>query len=213
MAALAAVAATTGRWPAGGCEPVARALGPQVGPDLVRADGRHAARLGEGRRDARLPPSARPAATARDEQDRGEDRDTAEEGDRQLVGPQVEPRAGGRGEQRRERDDEDHRLAVAVPQAHEVLLSGRSARSARVRDELDHRLRGVVDGVSVHTLQGFAAESSQAAQGAALIADGLSGGAARTLVDRMDIRGASGTVLDHLFLVSRRDARARLGLA
>jgi predicted butyrate kinase (DUF1464 family) len=104
-------------------------------------------------------------------------------------------------------------LAVAVPQAHEVLLSGRSARSARVRDELDHRLRGVVDGVSVHTLQGFAAESSQAAQGAALIADGLSGGAARTLVDRMDIRGASGTVLDHLFLVSRRDARARLGLA
>ena len=104
-------------------------------------------------------------------------------------------------------------LAVAVPQAHEVLLSGRSARSARVRDELDHRLRGVVDGVSVHALQGFAAVSSQAAQGAALIADGLSGGTARTLVDRMDIRGASGTVLDHLFLVTRQDARARLGLA
>jgi predicted butyrate kinase (DUF1464 family) len=103
-------------------------------------------------------------------------------------------------------------LAVAVPQAHEVLLSGRSARSARVRDELDHRLRGVVDGVSVHALQGFAAVSSQAAQGAALIADGLSGGTARTLVDRMDIRGASGTVLDHLFLVTRQDARARLGL-
>jgi predicted butyrate kinase (DUF1464 family) len=82
-----------------------------------------------------------------------------------------------------------------------------------VRDELAHRLRGVVDGVSVHALQGFAAVSSQAAQGAALIADGLSGGAAKTLVDRLDIRGASGTVLDHLFLVSRQDARARLGLS
>ncbi len=104
-------------------------------------------------------------------------------------------------------------LAVAVPQAHEVLLSGRNARSARVRAELDHRLRGVVDGVSVHGLQGFAAVSSQAAQGAALIADGLSGGAAKTLVDRMDIRGASGTVLDHLFLISPQDARAHLGLS
>jgi predicted butyrate kinase (DUF1464 family) len=103
-------------------------------------------------------------------------------------------------------------LAVAVPQAHEVVLSGRSARSARVRDELTHRLRGVVDGVSVHALQGFAGESSRAAQGAALIADGLSGGAAGTLVDRMDIRGASGTVLDHLFLVTRETARARLGI-
>jgi predicted butyrate kinase (DUF1464 family) len=103
-------------------------------------------------------------------------------------------------------------LAVAVPQAHDVVLSGRSARSARVRDELAHRLRGVVDGVSVHGLDGFARASSQAAQGAAVIADGLSGGEAKTLVDRMDIRGASGTVLDHVFLVDRDAARARLGI-
>ena len=103
-------------------------------------------------------------------------------------------------------------LAVAVPQAHDVVLSGRSARSARVRDELAHRLRGVVDGVSVHALQGFASTSSQAAQGAALIADGLSGGAAKTLVERMDLRGASGTVLDHLFVIDRQAARTRLGI-
>ena len=103
-------------------------------------------------------------------------------------------------------------LAVAVPQAHDVVLSGRSARTARVRDELAHRLRGVVDGVSVHALDGFARSSSQAAQGAAVIADGLSGGAAKAMVDRMDIRGATGTVLDHLFLVDRDAARARLGI-
>jgi predicted butyrate kinase (DUF1464 family) len=103
-------------------------------------------------------------------------------------------------------------LAVAVPQAHEVVLSGRSARSARVRDELSHRLRGVVDGVSVHVLDGIAAQSSQAAQGAALLADGLSGGASKTLVERLDLRGAAGTVLDHLFVVDRNDARRRLGL-
>jgi predicted butyrate kinase (DUF1464 family) len=104
-------------------------------------------------------------------------------------------------------------LAVAVPQAHDVVLSGRGGRSSRVRDELAHRLRGVVDGVSVHTLQGFASEASQAAQGAALIADGLSGGASRSLVEQMDLRGASGTVLDHLFVVDRDAARARIGIS
>jgi predicted butyrate kinase (DUF1464 family) len=103
-------------------------------------------------------------------------------------------------------------LAVAVPQAHDVVLSGRSARSPRVRDELAHRLRGVVDGVSVHTLEGLTSSSSQAAQGAALIADGLAGGAAKALVERMDIRGASGTVLDHLFILDRETARARIGI-
>ena len=104
-------------------------------------------------------------------------------------------------------------LAVAVPQAHEVVLSGRGGRRARVRDELAHRLLGVVDGVSVHTLQGFSSTASQAAQGAALIADGLSGGASKTLVERMDLRGASGTVFDHLFVIDRDAARARLGIS
>jgi predicted butyrate kinase (DUF1464 family) len=103
-------------------------------------------------------------------------------------------------------------LAVAVPQAHDVVLSGRGARSARVRDELAHRLLGVVDGVGVHVLEGFAGTSSQAAQGAALIADGLAGGASKPLVDRMDIRGAAGTILDHLFVIDRASARARLGI-
>lgn len=104
-------------------------------------------------------------------------------------------------------------LAVAVPQAHDVVLSGRGGRSARVRDQLAHRLRGVVDGVSVHTLNGFATTASQAAQGAALIADGLADGVSKTLVDRMDLRGAAGTVLDHLYLIDREAARARLGIS
>jgi hypothetical protein len=47
-------------------------------------------------------------------------------------------------------------LAVAVPQAPDVVLPGRGARSARVRDELAHRLLGVVDGVAVHVLDGAA---------------------------------------------------------
>jgi len=33
------------------------------------------------------------------------------------------------------------------------------------------------------------------------------------IVERMDIRGASGTVFDHLFLLTREDARARIGIS
>lgn len=104
-------------------------------------------------------------------------------------------------------------LAVAVPQAHDVILSGRWSRSPRVRDELAHRLLGVVDGVSVRPLDGFASAASAAAQGAALIADGLSGGRAGPLVDRMDLAGARGSVLDHLFVIDAHAARTTLGLS
>jgi predicted butyrate kinase (DUF1464 family) len=53
----------------------------------------------------------------------------------------------------------------------------------------------------------------QAAQGAALIADGLAGGASAALVDALGIHEASGTVLDHLYVITPAAARARLGLA
>jgi len=62
-------------------------------------------------------------------------------------------------------------------------------------------------------LDGFAAEAKEGAQGAALIADGLCGGAHRELVATLGIREARGTVLDHLYVISRDQARRRLGLA
>jgi predicted butyrate kinase (DUF1464 family) len=54
--------------------------------------------------------------------------------------------------------------------------------------------------------------SRQAAQGAALIADGLAGGRFKPLVDALGLRDASGTVLDHLYVICPDTARARLGL-
>jgi len=103
-------------------------------------------------------------------------------------------------------------LAVSAPDAREVMLSGRLARVAGVRDELARRLASVMAGVPVHVLTGFAAIAKQAAQGAALIADGLAGGAAAPLVDALRIREASGTVLDHLYVIDPAAARARLGI-
>ncbi|MGH9258067.1 MAG: DUF1464 family protein [Vicinamibacterales bacterium] len=93
----------------------------------------------------------------------------------------------------------------------EVLLSGRFARTAAVREELTHRLAGIA--TAVREVTGFAAQAKQGAQGAALLADGLAGGASAALVERLGIREARGTVLDHLYVISAAAARARLGLA
>jgi predicted butyrate kinase (DUF1464 family) len=103
-------------------------------------------------------------------------------------------------------------LLVSAPRACEVIISGRFARIDGVRDELARRL-AAVSAPPVFTLAGFASVAMEAAQGAALIADGLAGGRSAALVDALGIREASGTVLDHLFIITPTAARARLGMA
>jgi predicted butyrate kinase (DUF1464 family) len=91
----------------------------------------------------------------------------------------------------------------------EVILSGRLAGVAAVRDELTRRLMGRA---TVHVLSGFAATAKHAAQGAALIADGLAGGSSAPIVEALGIREARGTILDHLHVISAATARSRLGI-
>ena len=103
-------------------------------------------------------------------------------------------------------------LAVSAPGACEIIISGRFAGIAGVRDELTRRF-AAVSAPPLRTLEGFASVAGQAAQGAALIADGLAGGTSAALVDALGIREASGTVLDHLYVITPAAARARLGIA
>lgn len=103
-------------------------------------------------------------------------------------------------------------LAVSAPSAREVILSGRLGRLAAVRDELARRLARSGHDLSIQILTGFATVAGQAAQGAALVADGLAGGRAATLVEVMGLRDARGTILDHLHVISPAAARARLGI-
>jgi len=103
-------------------------------------------------------------------------------------------------------------LKVSVPRTCDVILSGRLARVAAVRDELARRLARVLTGSSLHVLTGFAATAKQAAQGAALLADGLAGGRSAALVDALGVREACGTVLDHLYVIAPAAARRRLGM-
>jgi predicted butyrate kinase (DUF1464 family) len=104
-------------------------------------------------------------------------------------------------------------LSAIAPSVSEVILSGRLAEIDSVHDALAARVIAVRSNLSVRRLTGFATIAKAAAQGAALIADGLAGGRASALVESLGIRDASGTVLDHLYVVDPAAARARLGLA
>lgn len=104
-------------------------------------------------------------------------------------------------------------LAVAAPAPCEIILSGRMARVPAARDALAERLAALLGHIPLHVMEGFAAVAKHAAQGAALLADGLAGGAEAALVDALGIRDARGTVLDHLYVISPAAARRRLGVA
>lgn len=100
-------------------------------------------------------------------------------------------------------------LRTAAPEADEILLSGRHAADPEIRRRV---AAAIGDLGEVLTLTGFAASAKQGAQGAAVLADGLAGGTHRSLVDRLRIREATGTVLDHLHVIAPAAARRRLGL-
>ena len=74
--------------------------------------------------------------------------------------------------------------------------------------------RRLVDSLSrfapVHVVEGFASVCSEAAQGAALLGQGLAGdGGLSDLVDAMGLRSARGGVLDHLFVSQAGSLRRR----
>jgi predicted butyrate kinase (DUF1464 family) len=105
-------------------------------------------------------------------------------------------------------------LRVSVPRPGAIVLSGRVAWLDGVVDALAARLADLLPRATpVRRLEGFARVAKQAAQGAALLADGLASGSHAPLVDALAIRRARGTALDHLYVISPDAARRRLGLA
>jgi predicted butyrate kinase (DUF1464 family) len=100
-------------------------------------------------------------------------------------------------------------LRVAAPGAREVLLSGRVGRVPAVADALGRRLGGALP---VRSIEGFTTRVKEAAQGAALIADGLAGGKHRHVVEAMRLRESRGSVLDHLHVAGADEVRRDFGL-
>jgi len=98
---------------------------------------------------------------------------------------------------------------ASLPRPREILFSGRHAQDPGLRTMLIPRLETVAPVVD---LEGFAKVSKQGAQGAALIADGLAGGAERPLVETLRLAEARGSVLDYLQVISPDQARRRIGI-
>jgi len=92
-------------------------------------------------------------------------------------------------------------LTVSAPAPREILVAGRLALAPGVLEALGERLAGVAP---VHAVSGLAA-----AHGAAVLADGLAGGRYAALVERLRVREASGTALDHLRLHGAENVRLR----
>jgi predicted butyrate kinase (DUF1464 family) len=86
-------------------------------------------------------------------------------------------------------------LTVSVPTPREILVAGRLAGAPGLLDALAERLAGVAP---VSSATGLGPRAKTAARGAAVLADGLAGGCYAPLVERLRLREASGTALDHL---------------
>ncbi|HYZ70373.1 MAG TPA: DUF1464 family protein, partial [Thermoleophilaceae bacterium] len=86
-------------------------------------------------------------------------------------------------------------LTVSAPDPREVLVAGRMAQAPGVLEALGERLARVAP---VRLVTGSGAHAKAAAQGAAVLADGLAGGRYAALVERLGVAAASGTALDHL---------------
>lgn len=95
---------------------------------------------------------------------------------------------------------------TVVPSPREILISGRLCRIPEIRQEVVRRLSPFAP---VRRVKGFAQVAKEAAQGAALIAEGLAGGMYERLVEVMELCGASGTVLDHLYVAGAEALRQR----
>lgn len=95
---------------------------------------------------------------------------------------------------------------AASGEPREIVLSGRLSRVPALRDAVAGRLERFAPVVAAG---GYAEVASEAAQGAALIAQGLLGaGAEEALVDALRLREAAGSALDHLY-ISEADALRR----
>jgi predicted butyrate kinase (DUF1464 family) len=91
-------------------------------------------------------------------------------------------------------------LTASAPDPREILVTGRLAEAPGVLGALGARLAHVAPVRSV---------AKAAARGAAVLADGLAGGRYAPLVDRLGVRDASGSALDHLRLYGAETIQLR----
>jgi len=97
-------------------------------------------------------------------------------------------------------------LTVSAPAPREILVAGRMAQAPGMLAALGERLAAVAP---VRAVAGLGVHVKAAAQGAAVLADGLAGGRFAALVERLGVREAGGSALDHLRVHGAEHVRLR----
>ncbi|MEM3046114.1 MAG: DUF1464 family protein [Candidatus Bathyarchaeia archaeon] len=100
-------------------------------------------------------------------------------------------------------------MNVSVREPREILISGRWTKVPRLSQELERRLSAYGSVRKVGWLEG-AKTVKEAAQGYAMVAEGLAGGRFASLVEWMGIPQARGTAMDYIYHPKGRDARRKL---
>jgi predicted butyrate kinase (DUF1464 family) len=99
-------------------------------------------------------------------------------------------------------------LTASVPRPREILVAGRLAGAPGLLDALTEPLAAVAP---VRAAAGLGTRAKAAAEGAALLADGLAGGPYAPLVERLRLADASGTAVDHLRMRGAESIRQAYG--
>jgi predicted butyrate kinase (DUF1464 family) len=79
----------------------------------------------------------------------------------------------------------------------EILLAGRGAEINLIQKKMDDILNQIAP---VRIMKSYSHLSKRAAQGAAFIANGLSGGEFKPIIENLKIKEASGSILDNIFI-------------
>lgn len=88
-------------------------------------------------------------------------------------------------------------IKSVVESPKEIILSGRLSRVKEIGDEAARRLSKFG---KVRRIGQITSKAKEAAQGAAIIADGLAGGKMKALVEAIGIRNCSGNLLEHIYV-------------
>ena len=88
-------------------------------------------------------------------------------------------------------------MTVSVEKPREVLLSGRLSRIPEIAEALTVKLSRFG---KVRQVRRQARVAKEAAEGAYIIGEGLLGGRYKGIVDSLELRGASGTMFDHILI-------------
>jgi predicted butyrate kinase (DUF1464 family) len=82
-------------------------------------------------------------------------------------------------------------------QITEILLAGRGANLAYLKEKM---INGLSDVAPVKLMNSYSQIAKRAAQGAAFIANGILGGEFEPIINNMQLKNASGSILDDIFI-------------